>query len=222
VGAVYADATPRDPVTGANPQAATAGPPVPARRGDAGARANHRRGGAREPQPTPLHALAGDTAVVQGSAYAGGGLTPAEYEARRQTVAQLVALGVTPSQLRRALADQGYPVSDAVARREHREVLHAFQQEIAEREPFFRAAQIQRLESDLARWRRDGKWQAVVQTEALLSRIAGTTAPTRVDVRVAAHVVVREALVEVVSSLSEAELDALAAEASGDPPQLGS
>ena len=103
-------------------------------------------------------------------------------------------------------------MSREVAAREYDGVMAEWAADHAHLRETTRVAQITRLQSDLARYRAAGKWQATVQTEALLARVLGHLAPTQVEVRVEAHVVVREALVEIVGSMSAEEMDALVAE----------
>jgi hypothetical protein len=157
-------------------------------------------------------------------------LAPEELEARRAVVRQLLALGVTSDQLPGAMRDQGWQMSREVGRREYDAVLGEWAADHAHLRETTRVSQVQRLQSDLALYRRDKRWQAVVQTEALLARILGHLAPTKVEVQVEAHVVVREALVEVVAGMTaedmdrllaeEAELEQLAAQARGDARAL--
>ena len=158
------------------------------------------------PSGNPLHRR-----PVLSDGETGEHLTQFDFDARKAVAVQLLALGVTRSQLRDALRAQGYQVSTAIAANIYADVMQDWLAEVAEFSPTARAAQIQRLNADLARYRRDNRWQAVVQTEALLARIQGTLAPEQVEHRVLAAVVVREAVAEVVSSLTDEELDALAA-----------
>ncbi len=139
-------------------------------------------------------------------------LSPEELEARRAVVRQLLSLGVTPDQLPEAMRDQGWPMSREVARREYDAVMAEWAADHAHLRETTRIAQVQRLQSDLARYRRDKKWQATIQTEALLARVLGHLAPTEVKVQVEAHVVVREALVEIVSGMSAEEMERIMAE----------
>jgi hypothetical protein len=170
----------------------------------------------------------GDPAAPIASGYEVASRDPAhlsevEREARRVVVRQLLALGVGLDSLPRAMADRGWQMSRGLARAEYEAVMAEWVADHAAFRETTRVAQIRRLEADLVRYRAaetapddapgaKTRWQAVVQTEALLARLQGHLAPVTHEVRVEATVVVREALVEVVAGLTADDLDALVAE----------
>lgn len=150
-------------------------------------------------------------------------LTGDEREARRTVVRQFVSLGVGVDELPRAMVDQGWPMSRIVAKGEYDAVMAEWVADHEALRETTRVAQIRRLENDLVRYRaaegaEEGtkgartRWQAVVQCESLLARLQGHFAPTQHEVRVEATVVVRQALLDVVSGLTAEELDGILAE----------
>lgn len=154
---------------------------------------------------------------------------------RRRVVARLVTLGVTRAQLRDALADQGWDVSESIARSDHAAVMSALHQDYEADLARMRAVMVERLSSDLPRLRREamtagttvvlkgGKtvtkpnhgaraayWRTVTSHEATLARLLGLFAPVKVQVD--ARLTVRESLLAVVSGMSADQLDELAEE----------
>lgn len=147
-------------------------------------------------------------------------LSEVEREARRTVARQLLALGVSLDALPRAMADQGWPMARSTARLEYEAVMAEWVADHAAFRESTRVAQIRRLEGDLVRYRSaeaapegsEGartRWQACVQTETLLARIQGHFAPIQHEHKVEATVVVKSAMVEIITSLSEADMERL-------------
>lgn len=87
-----------------------------------------------------------------------------------------------------------------------REIRMRWKQQLLETDPTLeRAEQMQRLRSHIAHARGQGKLQALSALEATFARVAGTEAPKQV--RVDASVTIRESLVAVIGTMTEAEIE---------------
>jgi len=130
----------------------------------------------------------------------------AERASRRLTILHALNAGADPETIRRACAQKhgmSGELTDEWIRRLKNERAEQFE---AER-PKFKAEQVARLQSDLAKMRMGEKkpWASIHRHEQLLARIVGTIEP--VGVVVSGTVTVREALVAVIQHMDMDAID---------------
>jgi hypothetical protein len=153
-----------------------------------------------------------ETGVNLRGVFESGKTPPDVAHGRRRVVLAMMMGGVPVSDIVRQCEDR-YLMSATQTRFFVHEIQSAWRKDSEEGASYARAEAIVRLRRDLGlmRAQREKKWRDINSHESLLSKIEGTMAPIRVSV-LDANEAVRDALTQVLGSMSEDDLEAFLTE----------